>query len=1268
MNREVKLFIDDQEVEFKEIPAILYNWQETDYTNPTVTMNSYSANITVEGTPQNNKIFGQYWNLERYTTPGSAGYNPTYRIPFTLYVDNSIYESGYVKLQKVTVSGDVTTYEISLFGGLGSFLYNLSTDWNTGEKKTLASMRYFGNWAEEGHPEVDEVDLGFTIKKETIKDAWDNITHAPGSGYDKWTHINFAPCYNGLNDKMTNDKAVLNFNEIDTAVTPATKTIDTRTYYAQIYHGSAVRRTYDWSLATLPEEMTEWEVKDLRSWAQRPVISSKSILHAICTKCNNRGKYDEGYDVELDEDFFNMDNPYYYDSWMTLPMLTSLEYNTEDGSTVTASTAWSSYYKVGDSNYTYVVTLPSATTTFGTTMKAKFNVYVNAGSASSSKLYPVFDIAYSGGQVKVRNALGIQAFASDGADNGSNVLASSQVAWLGHSVTTVYQGRGYYTMVSPTYKESVKNKTYSAPGDVSEVVEYTGEYEYVGNGLYKWSTPIELSFDLPVGSTCFKINLQFAGTWNGKASTGNALCSSYLVSGSRQNWVYATFSTSSNALPFVNRTWTYDYPSQNNFYSFRQITKEQLLSTDFTPADWLMAYCKMFGLYIWKEPDSNKIHIDTRKTFYHRNDVHNIEDLIDYSKELVISPVAVDSGFYTMKNETDESGAFKDYLNNYGKEYGCKIIDTGYEFDASTKDLIESPLKGAVQVRDNTAYYFCPQTSQGIQPFYYNGFSYALQTIGGSSTETYEFTIPPADIKSNFTAYDSAYPYFDLDDKPQFCEGDKSPVDGSYVMLFFNWFDYDAYKAGYFLSDDLDAMARLNNNPCYIVTQSSADTLGNNIAIFVDSMPRFSRYYAAANEGMVQFSFDWGSVRQLYVPQLYLREENNLYGYFYQSYLEDLYDINTKVLTCYIKPNRTLRPDDMRDFYWFRNSLWRLNKVEGYNVTSNDTVKCEFVKVQDINNMTNRDATTVPQFVTCTITPDKFPASGGTGILELKTNDGFGACVENEDDGIHIQWGGCGRDGKYNVIVSANTGSTARDLQIQLIADNTACYLTVNQAGGSDYLTVTPSAMTFDATGGSQSLTISGTTPWITSRPNWITLSRTSGSGTFYNMATADANPNYTVRTGNIVVTPQDLEPITIPVTQAAAERPWSCEICFTFEPFQIQETGTYDEYSLYWNDTGSSPIDWGYLVGEIQMGTTFYAGDWVDPTSYGYLTDYSINPPFTGNTENNILVPEQYAGSTLYFQVEVGSADLQRYQNSTKVAVNIPQNGGTINVTIPRF
>ena len=43
----------------------------------------------------------------------------------------------------------------------------------------------------------------------------------------------------------------------------------------------------------------------------------------------------------------------------------------------------------------------------------------------------------------------------------------------------------------------------------------------------------------------------------------------------------------------------------------------------------------------------------------------------------------------------------------------------------------------------------------------------------------------------------------------------------------------------------------------------------------------------------------------------------------------------------------------LRKFYYFDNSIWVLNKISNYSLTTYDPVECEFVQVQDKNNYLN---------------------------------------------------------------------------------------------------------------------------------------------------------------------------------------------------------------------------------------------------------------------------------------------------------------------------
>ena len=127
----IHLYIGDIEVEFEATPEILYTYQVDELTNPTIVKNSFSKTITIKGSKSNNHLFGHYWNVERVQVGGTSNassvyFNASKKMSFSLYVGTELYESGYVKLDEVRrVNGDYE-YDITLYGGLGDFFYNLS--------------------------------------------------------------------------------------------------------------------------------------------------------------------------------------------------------------------------------------------------------------------------------------------------------------------------------------------------------------------------------------------------------------------------------------------------------------------------------------------------------------------------------------------------------------------------------------------------------------------------------------------------------------------------------------------------------------------------------------------------------------------------------------------------------------------------------------------------------------------------------------------------------------------------------------------------------------------------------------------------------------------------------------------------------------------------------------------------------------------------------------------------------------------------------------
>lgn len=278
MRRNITLYIGGHPIDLDDDNLVLFNYTQEELENPTIVKNSYSQQITLKGTRNNNKVFTDSFRLDKTT---SFGYNPRLKVDFAIYNEmNEILESGYVKLDSVTRNKRTPEYKVTLYGGLGSFLYQLSFD-EQGNKKTLADLDFLGT-------ENPETEFNYTIGRTFVRQSWDVLS---GEGQQPLGQIlNFAPCYNGIPENFDADKAIYDFTDSQ-------------------YSGVGILK------ASLSRAYTEMETQDFRSYLQRPILKVKAIFDGIARFATSIGwTFSISQDLYQQSDFFTK-------TWMTLPLL-----------------------------------------------------------------------------------------------------------------------------------------------------------------------------------------------------------------------------------------------------------------------------------------------------------------------------------------------------------------------------------------------------------------------------------------------------------------------------------------------------------------------------------------------------------------------------------------------------------------------------------------------------------------------------------------------------------------------------------------------------------------------------------------------------------------------------------------------------------------------------------------------------------------------------------------------------------------------------------
>jgi hypothetical protein len=147
MRKNIKLFIANKEVDCSEGISLPITYTVEDFQNPTIVKNSFSKTISIPGTKNNNKIFGEIYKLDRFLHIKEGNFSgvyfdPSKRVDFGIYNNGYLVESGYMQLNSISIKQAVITYNITLYGGLGDFFYGLKYK-EDGTIRTLADLQYF---------------------------------------------------------------------------------------------------------------------------------------------------------------------------------------------------------------------------------------------------------------------------------------------------------------------------------------------------------------------------------------------------------------------------------------------------------------------------------------------------------------------------------------------------------------------------------------------------------------------------------------------------------------------------------------------------------------------------------------------------------------------------------------------------------------------------------------------------------------------------------------------------------------------------------------------------------------------------------------------------------------------------------------------------------------------------------------------------------------------------------------------------------------------
>lgn len=908
MKRTIELWIDGKRADLSDGSLIQFNYTQEDLTNPTIVENAYSQSVTLPGTPTNNKIFSAFWRTDRRT--GSL-YDAAARVPFLIFAGAELMQRGYCKLNTVQRKSATSDYSVTLYGGLGGFFYTLMYDAD-GDKLSLADLDY-------------DMSLDFAINRRAVLDAWEVLMdgYTEGGSFDNsfdesfegesyspaiWQVLNFAPAYNGIpTENFSADKAVA---PVGTLYGLYDNRVDE--------DGNVCRSSNGHTIVSLDKAYDEWGVKDLRSYLQRPVISIKAIFEAL-----QRLATANGYTLTLGSDFFNSSNPYYTKTWLTLPRLNTIKQTSQEAEVAIQipQTQW-------QSSADLEIDLQPKPVGTAVDIDVTVQLYAYTSQSLDEDAY-YFGFSDLVNDKEVRNGVVMQLV---GYDADGNIIEASEAK----TAQSLVHG------TSVTSNTILTASGYTPKGGASAGATYTGKFEEAGLETYRFTEAIPFAIS---GNNITRLVLYVRS-----AQVQNDFAGQYVVT---KNDLFDG-NTQATALDdridlatvrFVEVGGGAEtYQTVVSTRSGVTITKELLLSGSKTPADYLISFAKTFGLVFLYDNISKTVTVTSRDAQYSGAQTIDLTRRIATDKGITIKPYSYDARWYEWS--APMQGAFADYYEKiYGRAFGMQRVNTSYPFNATHKAMLSNyAFTGAAEVMRRSKYNMNVESGKPCPaPFVEGGNTYTLYNGEGEGVD-FDIVCPPN--HATFTHWNASHPSYDAVGRPQFEGEDNAAIEQRDTLLFYDGIQEGDAISEIAVTDDTPTMAFLNEDtPCWLL---GADlTLGG-----LTRLPHFGRYVILA--GNVTHSLDFGHPAELAVLSIAEDTTAPIYERRWAAYLADRYDKDSKVMTAYVRLDGLQVGENLlRQFYWYDNSLWVLNRIINHSLRDDAPTQCEFVQVQDTDNYDN---------------------------------------------------------------------------------------------------------------------------------------------------------------------------------------------------------------------------------------------------------------------------------------------------------------------------
>lgn len=914
---QTRLFIEGQEVELDNSVQFAITKQFEDILNPTSIINTWSKTVAIPFTQSNNKLFGHIYNPSRlimgtsgvigvggttYTGSGAVGiyFDPLRKLNFRLEWNGDTIMTGYAKLNDIKRNGKKSTYNLTLFGELGKIFQEL-------KKITFNINDENSDYIIDGSQYVDSA-----INKSLVVSSWNSTgqTHSSLSDSTITDIIGFAP-NNSYYDEFDPKSFQLGVEKAMTFVDVLKEKWD---------DGNGGYVTGIEPQTAIPDGMLPRDIGEFRSYYQTPFIYWNKLWQIFQAKAEQT----TGYTWDLDSEWFNINNPYWYKLvYMLKPFNvkngTSLEnYYTKWGRTSALDRSLGRSRTPGSPATVLKMAMPSGWDTVPTIKNEASKLLMTYGDAGS----PEYDTDYP------HYPTDVAVFRCP--DEFTSIAFKWTFQLLIETPGSCHFKDTAGLIVSVRMWGCDDWRTPTANARLIQTNNYIVRHE--GSGYtYSNYTPIDTGTSPDSGSARYKLYPTFNSGFTASSTKCGPYCYFTIEASYTETEPFYRENMGDLGSVYLQQATTCTAVlSSGAFRSGTNFTLNDLWDNNFNIFEQILNYCKMYRIMVIADNVEKKLKFIPFVTYFGDYYVTDWTDKVDMSKEFTINPVTFEDKYVIFNYADNESKLGKRYKEAWGLDYGEKKLITQYNFNEEERDLFSSEITSSITNTD---------------------FSLSWGNIYDRNVISYSL---PAEI----------FPY---------AKDDDGKFIGNFGAFFFHNgkrnFDTTAslHMRGVSISDDTNFQQAYDT---YYYSQSQDGT----------SVTTYPALDIVSSDGEKLCIFNKPMENYTYAKNL--NTTKGIYDMFWSMYINERYNIQNKKVTCYIK----LSPLDFssfeqKNFVTIDNVLYIVNKIYDYDITSSNPTKVDLITVQ---NLTAYYVDYYTDYLN--VSPDTINIDGASGTQDITVN------------------------------------------------------------------------------------------------------------------------------------------------------------------------------------------------------------------------------------------------------------------------------------------